>query len=304
MGNPVFAQHHLAKIIDAKFNVVAVVSAPDKPSGRGMNMRETSVTSYAKSMGIPCLQPKNLKDTNFQKELKSFQADLQVVVAFRMLPKTVWNMPPMGTINLHASLLPQYRGAAPINWAIINGENETGVTTFRLKHAIDTGGILMQEKIPISAKDNAGSLHDKLMTLGAQLTVKTLENLTNQTAIETPQKQQDNLKNAPKLSIENTQINWNKSGYDIQNLVRGLNPFPTAHTLFDNKKLKVYETSFSPINHDFEAGIFFSDQKKYLAVSVIDGFIYLKQIKLEGKRQMEIIDFINGYDLTKLKPIE
>ena len=303
MGNPEFARYHLERILVEGFNVVAVISAADKPSGRGMKIQSTPVTTFAKSKNIPCLQPNYLKNTNFQKELQSFKADIQVVIAFRMLPESVWNMPPLGTVNLHASLLPQYRGAAPINWAIINGEKRSGVTTFRLKHEIDTGGILIQNECDVAPNDTAGSLHNKLMTLGAETMVETLRRISDKSIEEIPQIDSKNLKNAPKLFSHNTQINWDMSGYKIRNFVRGLNPYPIAYTFLDGKKLKVYQVSFVNKSHNHPVGKFFSDYKKYLAVSVIDGYIELLEIKLQGKSQMMIFDFLNGYSSDALEPI-
>ena len=300
MGNPEFARYHLEKMLLAEFNVVAVVSAPDKPGGRGMKIQSTPVTLYAKSKKIPCLQPKNLKNADFQKELQSYKADIQVVIAFRMLPESVWNMPPLGTINLHASLLPQYRGAAPINWAIINGEKKSGVTTFRLKHEIDTGGILIQKECPIDSNETAGTLHDKLMILGADAMIETLHRISDQSIEETPQEESKNLKNAPKLFTHNTQVNWDMPGEKILNLIKGLYPYPIAHTLLDGKKLQVYRAEFFPKNHNHPSGIFFTDQKKYLAVSVPNGYVHILEIKLQGKRKMKIHDFLNGFNAEGL----
>ena len=303
MGNPEFARYHLEKMLSAGFNVVAVISAPDKPGGRGMKIQSTPVTTYAKEKNIPCLQPNNLKNTEFQKELKSYNADIQVVIAFRMLPQSVWNMPPLGTINLHASLLPQYRGAAPINWAIINGEKKSGVTTFRLKHEIDTGGILLQKECPIEPNETSGSLHDKLMMLGADTIIETLEKISNDSIEETPQIELDNFKGAPKLYAQNTAINWDTTGEQIEHFVRGLQPYPVAHAQLDGKKLQIYRASFSPQDHNHPSGIFFTDQKKYLAVSVPNGYIHLLEIKLQGKRKMMITDFLNGFNAKGLEPV-
>lgn len=304
MGNPEFARYHLERILAEEFHVVAVVSAADKPGGRGMKIQSTPVTSYAKSKKIPCLQPKNLKNTDFQRKLQSYKADIQVVIAFRMLPEAVWNMPPLGTINLHASLLPQYRGAAPINWAIINGERKSGVTTFRLKHEIDTGGILLQKECLIDSNETAGSLHDKLMILGANTMIETLHKISDQSIEEKPQDENKGLKNAPKLFTHNTQINWDMHGKKILNFIKGLYPHPIAHTLLNGKKIQVYRARFSSQNHNQSSGIFFSDQKKYLAVSVPNGFIYLDEIKLQDKRKMKVSDFLNGYSVYGLEPIK
>ena len=304
MGNPEFARYHLEKMLSTGFNVVAVISAPDKPGGRGMKIRSTPVTTYAKEKNIPCLQPTNLKNTEFQKKLKSYNADIQVVIAFRMLPQSVWNMPPLGTINLHASLLPQYRGAAPINWAIINGEKKSGVTTFRLKHEIDTGGILLQKECLIEPNETAGSLHDKLMILGADTMIETLERISDNSIEETPQIELDNLKGAPKLYTQNTEINWDSTGEQIEHFIRGLHPYPVAHSQLDGKKLHIYHAEFFSKNHNHPSGIFFTDQKKYLVVSVPNGYVHLLEIKLQGKRQMKIHDFLNGFNAKGLEPVK
>lgn len=300
LGNPEFARFHLEKILENGFNVVGVVSAPDKKGGRGMKLISTPVTLYAQEKNIPCLQPKNLKNNDFQKELASLNADLQVVIAFRMLPVAVWNMPPLGTYNLHASLLPQYRGAAPINWVIINGETETGVSTFKLKHEIDTGNLIIQKKCPIEPLDTAGTLHDKLMYLGADAIVETLKQLSADLETEYPQYETDNLKSAPKLFTENTAVQWNFNGVDIVNLVRGLCPYPAAHSLLDGKKILIYGVRFEELDHDSSVGTYTSDHKKHLGVYVSDGVIWLEDLKLQGKKRMRIVDFLNGYDSTHL----
>ena len=239
MGTPEFAVPSLEKIFRMQvMNIVAVITAPDKPSGRGMQINESAVKKYALSKNLKILQPEKLKAPEFIEELKSLKADLQIVVAFRMLPEIVWNMPPMGTINLHASLLPQYRGAAPINWAIINGEKETGVTTFKLQHEIDTGNILLQKKIPIRPDETAGELHDEMMEAGASLLLQTIDELIKGSLKETPQPQQQNniLHHAPKIFTETCEINWEKSADDIYNLIRGLSPYPAAFTFLKKKK--------------------------------------------------------------------
>lgn len=300
LGNPEFARYHLEKILDNGFNVVGVISAPDKRGGRGMKLLSTPVTQYARKKNIKCLQPKNLKSADFQEELASLNADLQVVIAFRILPVAVWDMPPLGTYNLHASLLPQYRGAAPINWAIINGETETGVSTFKLKHEIDTGNLIIQKKCQIETNDTAGTLHDKLMHLGAESIVETLEQLAIDAVVEQPQQDSDSLKSAPKLYTENTRIDWRQKGTDIVNLVRGLCPYPAAHSLLDNKKILIYGVHFQEIEHSHPKGTYTSDYKKVLGVYVSNGIIWLDDIKLQGKKRMGIIDFINGYDSDHL----
>ncbi|MBT8326342.1 MAG: methionyl-tRNA formyltransferase [Bacteroidia bacterium] len=300
LGNPEFARYHLERILDNGYNVVAVISAPDKPAGRGMKVNATPVTMYAREKDIPCLQPKNLKNPEFIEELKSYKADLQIVIAFRMLPEVVWNMPRLGTYNLHASLLPEYRGAAPINWAIINGETKTGVSTFKLKHEIDTGNLLVQKECAIQHSDNAGTLHDKLMHLGAEAIVETLDQIVSETISEIPQANSPTLKNAPKLFTANTKVEWNKAGEEIYNFIRGLSPYPVAHTSFDNKNMKIYATENEPSIHSYSPGTFASDNKNYLKVATTDGWLNLLDIKLEGKRRMPIKDFLNGYDISHL----
>jgi len=244
------------------------------------------------------LQPEKLKDPNFIQTLKSLKADLQVVVAFRMLPELVWNMPPLGTINLHASLLPQYRGAAPINWAIINGEKETGVTTFKLQHEIDTGNILLQEKISVADNETAGSLHDKMMYTGADVLLQTIRQIEDGTIKETPQPSAANFQQstqAPKIFNETCKIDWNQPVNKIYNLIRGLSPYPSAFTYLDEKKLKIFSAEKEKTNQSDEPGKIFTDNKSFLKFSAKDGFISLKEIQLEGKKRMNIKDFLRGY---------
>jgi len=245
MGTPEFAVPSLSKLYDAGYDIAAVVTAPDKPAGRGMQLSESAVKKYALEKNLKILQPERLKDPHFIEELKSLKADVQIVVAFRMLPEIVWNMPPLGTINLHASLLPQYRGAAPINWAIINGEKQTGLTTFKLQHEIDTGNVLLQEKIDILDNETAGSLHDKMMEAGGELLLKTLRKLEEGKIEEVFQNEikignENSLKQAPKIFTETCEINWNKSTGEIYNLIRGLSPYPAAFTFLEGKKLKIF----------------------------------------------------------------
>ena len=300
LGNPEFARFHLERILKNGYNVVAVVSAPDRPGGRGMKLMATPVTQYAREQNIPCLQPTNLKNKSFQEELKTYNADMQVVIAFRMLPVVVWDMPPMGTYNLHASLLPQYRGAAPINWAIINGETETGVSTFKLKHEIDTGDLLVQKTCVITDDDTLGTLHDKLMHIGADAVIDTLDQIVSGEVKQIPQIDNGELKAAPKLFTTNTEIAWDTTTSSIRNMVRGLSPYPLAHSTFDGKKLLVYEVKTEFVEHHLTPGTFISDGKRYLKVAVADGFISLKNIKIQGKRQMAIRDFLNGYAISHL----
>jgi methionyl-tRNA formyltransferase len=298
MGTPEFAVPSLNKLYEAGYDIVGVVTAPDKPAGRGMQLSESAVKKYAVENNLSVLQPEKLKDPVFIETLQSLNADLQVVVAFRMLPEIVWNMPPLGTINLHASLLPQYRGAAPINWAIINGEKQTGVTTFKLQHQIDTGNILLQEKIPVADDETAGSLHDKMMYTGAQLLLQTIRQIENGTIQEMVQPSTPDLsvlKSAPKIFNETCEINWNQPVDKIYNLIRGLSPYPTAFTYLDEKKLKIFSSEKEKTNESNEPGKIVTDHKTFLKFCATDGYISLKEIQLEGKKRMNIQDFLRGY---------
>jgi methionyl-tRNA formyltransferase len=317
MGTPEFAVASLDALVNAGCNIIAVITSPDKPAGRGMKMNESAVKKYAVEKGLKILQPEKLKNPEFIEELKSLKADLQVVVAFRMLPEIVWDMPSMGTINLHGSLLPQYRGAAPINWAIINGEKETGVTTFRLQHEIDTGNILLSEKIPIGENETAGELHDKMKIIGANLLVRTVAGIADDTLKEMPQPLMVNgqwsignpsttdsnspftihhsLKHAPKIFTETCKIDWSKSVDEIYNLIRGLSPFPGAFTYLDNKMLKIFRSQKEESATAVMPGSYESDGKTYLRFACANGYIYLKEIQLEGKKRMMIEDFLRGY---------
>ena len=318
MGTPEFAVSSLDALVKAGFNIVGVVTAPDKPAGRGMKINESAVKKYAAQKGLKILQPEKLKNDEFLSELQSLKADLQVVVAFRMLPDVVWNMPPKGTINLHASLLPQYRGAAPINWTIINGEKETGVTTFKLQHEIDTGNILLQERIPIDENETAGELHDQMKEVGARLVVETVKGILEGTLQETPQSSVvsgqlsmensqasdthsqftihgSQLRNAPKIKTETCQINWNKSLNEIHNLVRGLSPYPAAFTELRDKTLKVFKTEKEQAVPTSRPGRWETDRKTYLKFACKDGYIHLKEVQLEGKKRMNIEDFLRGH---------
>lgn len=298
LGTPDFAVASLKALVENNYNVVAVVTAPDRPVGRGRKLREPAVKEFAKAQGIPVLQPVKLRDPKFLEQLKGFNADIQVVVAFRMLPEIVWDMPPLGTINVHASLLPQYRGAAPINHVLINGETETGVTTFKLKHEIDTGGILLQDKISIEKEDNAGSLHDKLMVLGADLLVKTLEKIQDDSVTPTDQSEllgDSEVKHAPKIFKEDGIIDFKNNGEEIINQIRGLSPYPGAHTTLDGKTLKIYHATFEPSTRPLSAGEVNSDGKDYLKISCKDGQINILNLQLEGKKRMAVKDFLKGY---------
>lgn len=298
MGTPDFAVASLKALIQSGEQVVAVVTVPDKPAGRGQKIHESAVKVYAKQHNIPVLQPFKLRDEAFLTELKSYQADLQVVVAFRMLPEMVWNMPKYGTINVHASLLPQYRGAAPINHAIMNGEKESGVTTFLLQHEIDTGNILLAEKVAILEMDTAGDLHDKLMHAGAQTLLQTIQALKAGTL---QPKSQDNivpttsLKHAPKIFKDDCKINWNQSTDVVYNFIRGLSPYPTAFTTLKDKVLKIYQTEKEQTAIAVAPGTIETDQKSYLKFATQDGYISVSELQLEGKKKMNVVDFLKGY---------
>ncbi|HTB53131.1 MAG TPA: methionyl-tRNA formyltransferase [Ferruginibacter sp.] len=300
MGTPEFAVASLHTLVEAGCNIVGVITAPDKAAGRGMELQQSAVKKYALEKGLLILQPEKLKDLEFLKELRSLQADLQVVVAFRMLPEVVWNMPPMGTINLHGSLLPQYRGAAPINWAIINGEKETGVTTFKLQQEIDTGDILLVEKITIRDDENAGELHDEMKEVGAALLLKTVRGFIEGSLKETPQIQSADPKHAPKIFTETCKIDWNKPVEEVYNLIRGLAPYPAAFTFLDGKKLKVYKAS-KELSNSSKAGEYKTDKKTTLQFACTDGYINILELQLEGKKKMNVEDFLRGYRFAEDK---
>lgn len=295
MGTPEFAVASLKTILEAGGNVVGVITAPDKPAGRGMQLKQSAVKEYAVSQGLNILQPEKLRSPEFISQLGALNPDVNVVVAFRMLPEIVWNLPPMGSINLHGSLLPQYRGAAPINWAIINGESKTGVTTFRLSHQIDTGNIIDQESIDIPFEETAGGLHDRMMDIGAGLLLKTLKDIANGTAIEKPQIFEANQKHAPKIFSANCEINWNQDAMTIYNLIRGLSPYPGAYTMFERKKCKILTATYSLDAHSIPPGKFDSDKKTYLRFGTAKGSIEVTHLQLEGKKPMPIADFLRGY---------
>ncbi len=302
MGTPEFAVPALELLVQSKRNVVAVITAPDRPKGRGQKLVPSPVKEAAIKHGLKILQPTNLKSEEFLEELKSLKADLQIVVAFRMLPESVWNMPPIGTFNLHASLLPNYRGAAPINWAIINGEKETGVTTFFLKHEIDTGSIIFQEKVPILPEDDLGTVYEKLMSLGANLVLATVEAIEENKVKPLPQDESKAIHHAPKIFKETGQIDWTKDAESIHNLVRGLSPYPAAWTELDGKNCKIYKTailekSASKVN----PGSYESDGKTYLKFQCRSGMLEILELQLEGKKRMKTGDFLRGYTLEKLK---
>ncbi|WP_421762713.1 methionyl-tRNA formyltransferase [Ekhidna sp.] len=298
LGTPDFASASLRKLVENDVNVVAVITAPDKPKGRGKKLGISAVKSYAVEAGLDILQPTNLKDPAFIEELRSYHADLQIVVAFRMLPVAVWDMPRLGTFNLHASLLPQYRGAAPINWAIINGETETGVTTFFLKHEIDTGEIIFQEKEPINENDNVGSLYTRLMEKGADLVLKTVKAIEQVDYPQLPQETDKPLKPAPKIFKEDCRIDWQQPSENIRNFVRGLSPYPAAWTQLDGKGMKVFEVQKSTEGTNKPIGELYSDDKNYIRINTKDGTLDLLDLQLEGKKRMKVDEFLRGYHFT------
>lgn len=305
MGTPEFAVESLRALVEGGYQVAGVVTMPDKPVGKHHSVLQASpVKEYALSQHLPVLQPEKLKDPEFLEQLRAWKADLQIVVAFRMLPEVVWNMPSLGTFNLHASLLPQYRGAAPINWAIINGEKETGITTFFLTHEIDTGNVIYQERIPIEETDNAGTAHDRLMHLGAQWVVRTVDAVAGNTIHAVEQEQLSGngqvLKPAPKIFRETCRIDWNRSVEEIYNFIRGLSPYPAAWTELTTGKgeilnLKIFESEKIIRSHELPAGTIVTDGKKYLDVSARDGFVRLRNIRPAGKKQMTVEEFLRGF---------
>jgi methionyl-tRNA formyltransferase len=299
MGTPEFAVASLNALVQAGCHIVGVITAPDKPAGRGMQLQQSAVKKYALEKGLYILQPEKLKNPEFLEELKALQAHLQIVVAFRMLPEAVWNMPPMGTVNVHGSLLPQYRGAAPINWAIINGEKETGVTTFKLKHEIDTGDILLQERIPFGEDTTAEELHDEMKQVGAELLLKTVQGLAEGKLKEVPQLQLSNgpseIRHAPKIFTETCHINWNTSVNEVFNLIRGLSPYPAAFTQLQEKKLKIYSGIKLHQMPTISPGEWESDKATYLRFACKDGYIQITDLQLEGKKRMSVQDFLRGY---------
>ncbi|MCS6821572.1 MAG: methionyl-tRNA formyltransferase [Microscillaceae bacterium] len=303
MGTPEFAVPSLEILLKNHYNVVAVVTAEDKPAGRGQKLQISEVKACALRHNLPILQPTKLKAPEFVETLRSYQADLQVVVAFRMLPEVVWAMPPLGTFNLHASLLPKYRGAAPINWAIINGETETGVTTFFIQHEIDTGNIIFQEKEPIFPQDNAGTLHERLKIKGAELVLKTVQAIESHAVQAIPQAQLAQPSYAPKIFRETCQINFNQTAQQIHNFVRGLAPYPAAWTILKGKTCKIYQTEVwqeLPPNFattDWQIGQPISDNKHWLCFKTAEYYISIKELQLESKKRMSIEEFLRGNKL-------
>lgn len=301
MGTPDFAVASLKALIENGENVVGVVTAPDRPAGRGQKLRKSAVKAFAVAHKIPVMQPEKLRDKNFLEQLANLKADLQVVVAFRMLPEIVWDMPVHGTINVHASLLPQYRGAAPINHAIINGETETGVTTFRLNHEIDTGEILLSKKMKIEPSDNVGTLHDKLMQLGAQALIETVQGIKSNNIKPIDQNtliDKLELKAAPKIFKEDCLINWEKTCDTILHLIRGLSPYPGAYTFVNNKTLKIFNADILNETHGQTPGSYISDGKTFLRFACKDGYINVSELQIEGKKRMKIDEFLRGNKLA------
>jgi len=322
MGTPEFAVASLDALVQAGFNIVAVVTAPDKLAGRGMKLTESAVKKYAVANHLTILQPEKLKSPEFIEALQLLKADLQIVVAFRMLPEVVWNMPPQGTINLHGSLLPQYRGAAPINWAVINGEKETGVTTFKLKHEIDTGNILMQRSFPIGEDDTAGDVHDRMKEIGAALLVETVHKVAEGGFVEIPQPAIENsevdishpmnasgslapetfsYKHAPKIFTDTCKIDWHKSVEEVHNLIRGLSPYPGAFSFLNNKMMKIFSSKkeLAHLANDAatQIGKPVSDGKTFLKFTCNNGYIHVLALQIEGKKKMQIEEFLRGYKL-------
>jgi methionyl-tRNA formyltransferase len=304
MGTPDFAVESLRCLVEGGYNIVGVITMPDKPAGRGHKLQYSPVKQYALDHNLTLLQPERLKDEAFIRQLRDLRADLQIVVAFRMLPEVVWSMPRFGTFNLHASLLPQYRGAAPINWAVINGDTETGITTFFLKHEIDTGEVIQQERVPIADTDNVGDVHDKLMTLGGRLVVETVDAIIAGTVRSIPQEQMsapdEELRPAPKIFKETCHIDWSQPAKRVYDFVRGLSPYPAAWTQLRNASgeevvVKVFETEKLPALHSHPVGTQLTDGKHYLRIAVPDGYIGIKSLQLPGKKRLAIEELLRGY---------
>lgn len=305
MGTPDFAVAPLEALLEAGFNVVGVVTNPDKPAGRGRKIQESAVKVFAKDKGLTILQPDKFRDETFLSDLKALRADLQIVVAFKMLPQVVWDMPDKGTVNLHASLLPHYRGAAPLNWAIINGEKETGVTTFLLKHEIDTGNVIMQKSVEIGDDETVGELHDKLMIVGSKLIVDTVEAINKDTYTLTSQDELlagEQSIHAPKIFKEDCRIDWSKDINNVYNLIKGLSPYPAAWSVFPGSErkdlnIKIFAAAKDICEHTKPVGALLSDSKTYLKVAVNGGYINLLTIQMAGKKRMNVIDFLRGFDV-------
>ena len=307
MGTPDFAVESLRCLVEGGYNVVGVITMPDKPAGRGHKLQYSPVKQYALEHQLPLLQPEKLKDEDFLGQLRAWHADLQIVVAFRMLPEAVWAMPRLGTFNLHASLLPQYRGAAPINWAVINGETETGITTFFLKHEIDTGEVIQQVRVPIADTDDVGMVHDRLMLLGGRLVTETVDAILDGTVKPIPQEQMQAdapLRPAPKIFKETCRIDWSRPVKQVYDFIRGLSPHPTAWTELhqegqESVMLKVYETEKLPQMHNLPMGTVQTDGKTYLRVAVSDGFVGIRSLQLPGKKRLRVDELLRGYHLSE-----
>lgn len=306
MGTPEFAVEPLSCLIEGGYNVVGVITMPDKPAGRGHKLQCSPVKQYALEHNLPLLQPERLKDEAFLEALRTWKADLQIVVAFRMLPEIVWNMPRLGTFNLHASLLPQYRGAAPINWAVINGETETGITTFFLKHEIDTGEVIQQVRVPIAETDDVGMVHDKLMHLGARLVTETVDAILDGTVKSIPQEDmvvQGELRPAPKIFKETCRIEWAQPVKRVYDFVRGLSPYPSAWTNLVSPQgesfvLKIFETEKTVVVHTLSPGTIQTDGKTYLHVAASDGFVDIRSLQLPGKKRLKTDELLRGFHIT------
>ena len=314
MGTPEFAVASLDALVKAGCNIVGVITAPDKPGGRGLQLQQSAVKKYAVEHNLKVLQPEKLKNQEFLDELQSLNADLQIVVAFRMLPEVVWNMPRMGSVNLHGSLLPQYRGAAPINWAVINGEKETGVTTFKLKHEIDTGDILLQEIFPIDENETAGEVHDRMKDVGAKVLVETVKGLAGGSLKENQQTElsdgdlrkvgagsQTILKHAPKIHTDTCRINWGQPVEIVFNLVRGLSPYPAAFIVMNEKMLKIYKAKKEIMVPTHTEGEYETDEKTFLKFACTNGYLHLLEVQMEGKKKMNIEEFLRGFRFTSNK---
>lgn len=312
MGTPDFAVESLRCLVEGGYNVVGVITMPDKPAGRGHKVQYSPVKQYALEHSLPLLQPERLKDESFLEALRAWQADLQIVVAFRMLPEVVWNMPRLGTFNLHASLLPQYRGAAPINWAVINGDTETGITTFFLKHEIDTGEVIQQVKVPIADTDDVGVVHDKLMYLGGKLVTETVDAILNGTVKSIPQEEMavvGELRPAPKIFKETCRIDWNQPKKRIYDFIRGLSPYPAAWTElhmgdYAPVVLKVFESEQVAESHSLPIGTVQTDGKNYIRVAVPDGFVSIRSLQLPGKKRLKVDELLRGFRMEGVLTVQ
>lgn len=295
MGTPEFAVEPLKLLVESGYNIVAVVTGVDKPAGRGLKLQQSAVKEYALSQSLPILQPEKLKAQSWIDEFKALNADLAIVVAFRMLPEVIWAMPRLGTFNLHTSLLPKYRGAAPINWAVINGDTESGVTTFMLNHEIDCGAIIGQRKIEITPQMNAGELHDILMRVGAELVVDSVDQIAAGTVV--PQEQEGQATPAPKIFKDDCRIDWNRPAVEVYNKIRGLSPYPAAWCEIVGTTAKIFQTHYEPATMTVPAGQYESDSKNWLRFATTDGWIYVDRLQLAGKKAMNIVDFLRGNKL-------